>query len=409
MFVFIGFATPDFWLALLLMILFGVQLGWLPISGLRSLNWEYLAFWPAQWDFSQHLVLPIAVATFGGLAGFSRYMRQSMLEVVRQDYVQAARAKGLSERLVIAARPAERAPAGGHHPGLSLPGLIGGSVIIESIFAIPGMGQLMVQSVFSRDYPLMMGNLVIVATLTLFANLVADITYGVVDPRIRLGGAAAGRRVASRLRRVGSCASSGAGSRATGWRSAAPRWCGAVLIPGGPGPAARAWDPHRPDTKKILHPPSSSHWLGTDPLGRDVLSRVLYGSRISLAVGFVSVGIAAAIGVVLGAVAGYHGGTVDDIDAAGRPDAGLPALLPAAGRARVPPAVDLDHHGRHRPHRLDGRRPARARGVPDAPGARVRVWSRRWGRRRCGSSSATSCPTPSRRLVAMTLGIPAPS
>ena len=82
-FVFVGFATPDFWLALLLMILFGVQLGWLPISGLRSLNWEYLSFWRQQLDFVSHLLLPILVATFGGLAGFSRYMRQSMLEVVQ--------------------------------------------------------------------------------------------------------------------------------------------------------------------------------------------------------------------------------------------------------------------------------------------------------------------------------------
>jgi peptide/nickel transport system permease protein len=188
-FVFVGFATPDFWLALLLMILFGVELGWLPISGLRSLNWEYLSFWRQQWDVIGHLVLPITVATFGGLAGFSRYMRQSMLEVVRQDYIQTARAKGLPEQAVIGKHALRNALL----PvvtilGLSLPGLIGGSVIIESIFAIPGMGQLMVQSVFSRDYPVVMGNLVIVASLTLIANLVADIAYGMVDPRIRLGG-----------------------------------------------------------------------------------------------------------------------------------------------------------------------------------------------------------------------------
>jgi len=187
--VFVGFATPDFWLGLLLMFLFGVQLGWLPISGLRSLNWEYLPLWQQQWDFVSHLILPIAVATFGGLAGFSRYMRQSMLEVIRQDYVQTARAKGLSERAVIGKHALRNALL----PvmtilGLSLPGLIGGSVIIESIFAIPGMGQLMVQSVFSRDYPVVMGNLVIVASLTLVANLIADIGYGLVDPRIRLGG-----------------------------------------------------------------------------------------------------------------------------------------------------------------------------------------------------------------------------
>ena len=193
-FVFVGFATPDFWLALLLMILFGVQLGWLPISGLRSLNWEYLSFWRQQWDFAGHLALPILVATFGGLAGFSRYMRQSMLEVVRQDYVQSARAKGLAERVVIGKHALRNAML----PivtilGLSLPHLVGGSVIVESIFAIPGMGQLMVQAVYERDYPVIMGNLVIVSTLTLVANLVADITYSFVDPRIRVG-ARRGRR-----------------------------------------------------------------------------------------------------------------------------------------------------------------------------------------------------------------------
>ena len=193
-FVFVGFATPDFWLALLLMILFGVQLGWLPISGLRSLNWEYLSVWKQQWDLLSHLILPIAVATFGGLAGLSRYMRQSMLETVRQDYVQTARAKGLSERVVVGKHALRNALL----PvvtilGLSVPGLIGGSVIIESIFAIPGMGQLMVQGVFARDYPLIMGNLVIVATLTLVANLFSDVVYGLVDPRIRLGGRRQGR------------------------------------------------------------------------------------------------------------------------------------------------------------------------------------------------------------------------
>ncbi len=187
-FVFVGFATPDFWLALLLMILFGVQLGWMPISGLRSLNWEYLSFWRQQWDFLSHLALPILVATFGGLAGFSRYMRQSMLEVIRQDYIQSARAKGLAERVVIGKHALRNAML----PivtilGLSLPGLIGGSVIVEWIFAIPGMGQLMVQAAFERDYPVLMGNLVIVSTLTLTANLAADVAYSLVDPRIRVG------------------------------------------------------------------------------------------------------------------------------------------------------------------------------------------------------------------------------
>jgi peptide/nickel transport system permease protein len=188
LFVFVGFATPDFWLAVLLQILFGVHLGWLPMSQLRHPMWEYLPFWRQQWDFVSHLILPISVATFGGLAGFSRYMRQSMLEVIRQDYIQSARAKGLDERKVIGKHALRNALM----PivtilGLSLPGLIGGSVIVETIFAIPGMGLLMVQSVFARDYPVIMGNLVIVSSLTLVANLIADLTYSLVDPRIRVG------------------------------------------------------------------------------------------------------------------------------------------------------------------------------------------------------------------------------
>src|SRR5207244_608840 len=222
-FVFMAFATPVFWFTLLLILLFAVHLGWLPASGLRDINWEYLSFWKRHWDFLSHLILPIGVATFGGLAGFSRYMRQSMLEVVRQDYIQSARAKGLAERVVIGKHALRNAML----PivtilGLSLPGLIGGSVIVESIFAIPGMGQLMVQAVFERDYPVIMGNLVIVAVLTLVANLV-----------------------------------------------------------------------------------------GADQLGRDGFSRMLHGARVSLAVGFVSVGIATAIGIVLGALAGYNGGKTD--------------------------------------------------------------------------------------------------
>ncbi|MBI4413866.1 MAG: ABC transporter permease [candidate division NC10 bacterium] len=186
-FVFIGFATPDFWLALLLMILFGVQLGWLPISGLRSLNWEYLAPAAQALDLASHLILPIFIGAFGGLAGLSRFMRGSMLEVIRQDYIRTAQAKGLPERVVFYKHALRNAVL----PivtilGLSLPGLIGGSVIVESIFAIPGMGQLAVQSVFARDYPVVMGLLTIGAGLTLVGNRLADVCYGIVDPRIRV-------------------------------------------------------------------------------------------------------------------------------------------------------------------------------------------------------------------------------
>ncbi len=184
--VFTGFAVPTFWLALLLMILFGVQLGWLPISGLVSLEYESFTFAGKIWDRVSHLILPVFVSAFGGLAGLSRYMRSNMLEVIRQDYIAAARAKGLPERTVVFRHAMRNALL----PfitilGLSVPGLLGGSVIFESIFAIPGLGQLFYQGVLSRDYPLIMGSLVIGAFLTLIGNLLADVGYAYADPRIR--------------------------------------------------------------------------------------------------------------------------------------------------------------------------------------------------------------------------------
>ncbi|MEI8173770.1 MAG: ABC transporter permease [Deltaproteobacteria bacterium] len=186
-FVFIGFAIPTFWLALLLMILFGVNLGWLPISGIRSLNFEYLPPGMVFLDLIKHLILPVTLSAFGGLAGLSRYMRSNMLEVIRQDYIMTARAKGLSERAVIYRHAFRNALL----PvitilGLSVPGLIGGSVIFETIFAIPGMGQLFYMSVMARDYPAVMGILFIGAVLTLVGNLIADVSYALADPRIRV-------------------------------------------------------------------------------------------------------------------------------------------------------------------------------------------------------------------------------
>ena len=188
LFVFFGFAMPTFWLALLLMMLFGVYLDWLPISGLTSLGFHQFTFWRKIQDLVAHITLPVLVAAFGGLAGMSRYMRGNMLEVIRQDYITTARAKGLPERVIIFKHALRNALL----PvitmlGLAVPGLIGGSVIFETIFAIPGMGQLFFGAVMARDYPLVMGELVIGAFLTLLGNLLADVGYALVDPRIRTG------------------------------------------------------------------------------------------------------------------------------------------------------------------------------------------------------------------------------
>lgn len=183
---FIGFAMPGFWFALLLMMFFGIYLDWLPVSGLKSMKFASLSIGGQIWDIGSHLVLPLFVSAFGGIAGFSRFMRGSMLEVIRQDYISTARAKGLSETKVIYKHALKNALL----PiitliGLSVPGLIGGSVIFENIFGIPGMGQLFYMGVMTRDYPLVMGILTIGAMLTLTGNLLADIGYMFADPRIR--------------------------------------------------------------------------------------------------------------------------------------------------------------------------------------------------------------------------------
>jgi peptide/nickel transport system permease protein len=185
--VFIGFATPAFWLALLLQLFLGVYLAWFPISGIHSLGYENMPLIQKIWDSTRHLTLPIFIAVFGGLAGLSRYMRSSMLEVIQQEYIVTARAKGLAENTIIYKHALKNALL----PvitilGLSIPGLLGGSVIFETIFAIPGMGQLSYMAVMTRDYPLIMALLVIDAILVLLGNLLADIGYAIVDPRIRV-------------------------------------------------------------------------------------------------------------------------------------------------------------------------------------------------------------------------------
>ncbi len=186
-FVFIGFSTPTFWLALILMIIFGVTLGWLPISGIQSIDVSEMNHFERLIDWIKHLILPVGISAFGGIAGLSRYCRSSMLEVLKQDYIRTAKAKGLKESDIVINHALRNALL----PivtilGLAIPGLIGGSVIFETIFSIPGMGQLFYSSAMSRDYPTIMGILVIGAVLTLIGNLIADISYAILDPRIRV-------------------------------------------------------------------------------------------------------------------------------------------------------------------------------------------------------------------------------
>lgn len=188
LFVFVGFAIPGFWLALLLMYWTGVVNQWLPISGLHSPGYLNLSATAQFLDLLKHLALPVFISSLSGLAGISLYVRNGMLEVLNQDFITTARAKGINEKRVVFVHALKNAIL----PlitivGLSIPGLIGGSVIAESIFAIPGMGKLFYDAVLMRDFPVIMGILTIGSFLTLIGNLLADLGYAWADPRVRKG------------------------------------------------------------------------------------------------------------------------------------------------------------------------------------------------------------------------------
>lgn len=185
-FVFLAFAMPSFWLGLLLMMSLGVNMQILPISGIHDYGYQQMSWLDQQLDLLKHLILPVFVSAIGGLAGMSRFMRTGMLDVIRSEYITTARAMGVSETAIHYRLALKNALL----PmitllGLSIPGLIGGSVIVEQLFSIPGMGLLFFEAVLSRDYPLVMGITVIGAVLTLIGNLVADLAYAWADPRIR--------------------------------------------------------------------------------------------------------------------------------------------------------------------------------------------------------------------------------
>jgi len=184
---YLGISIPSFWLAYLL-ILGTVKLFGYPVLGMRSFVTEEFSTMEVILDRLWHLMLPSIILAIGGIAALSRYTRSSMLEVVRQDYVRTARAKGLPEETVYYKHALRNALL----PiitlfGFLIPGLIGGSIIMETVFAWPGIGRLAYQAVLARDYPVVMTINTITAVLVLIGNFIADILYGIADPRIRYG------------------------------------------------------------------------------------------------------------------------------------------------------------------------------------------------------------------------------
>jgi peptide/nickel transport system permease protein len=182
----IGYSTPNFWLALMLLLVFAVWLGWFPTSGTQTRLIEFASPFHAFLDRLKYLVLPTAVLVFGWTAYLFRMVRSSMLEVLMQDYITTARAKGLKERVVIYKHALRNAllPVVTYE-GYSIGFLFAGAAVVETIFGWPGLGWFMVNSALNRDYPLLMGLSMLIAIMVLLANLCADVAYAVVDPRIR--------------------------------------------------------------------------------------------------------------------------------------------------------------------------------------------------------------------------------
>ncbi|MGK2935121.1 MAG: ABC transporter permease [Gemmatimonadaceae bacterium] len=183
------YSIPGFWLALMLVLAFSVNLGWFPTSQTRSLDYELLSAGGKVADRLWHLALPVFVLGIASAAGTARYMRTKLLDVLSEEYVLAARARGLSERVVILQHALRNAliPIVTIY-GLALPFLLGGAVLIEKVFAWPGMGLLAVEAIGARDYPVIMATSMIAAVLVVLGNLLADVTYALVDPRVSYGG-----------------------------------------------------------------------------------------------------------------------------------------------------------------------------------------------------------------------------
>jgi peptide/nickel transport system permease protein len=181
----LGQAIPEFWLALMLIIVFAVQFKAWGLPSLPSGGTQTLPNGGDLLDRIQHLILPVIALSFGQLAGWLRFIRSQMLEVIQQDYVRTARAKGLGERVVVMGHAFRNAML----PlitivGLTLPSLFGGAVVIEAIFGWPGIGSLALDAAGNRDYTVVMGTVLFISLITVLSNLLADVLYGVADPRV---------------------------------------------------------------------------------------------------------------------------------------------------------------------------------------------------------------------------------
>ncbi len=320
-----GVSLPGFWFGILLLILFSVNLKLLPVSGRTSLSCEVSslthlltidALLRGRFDCAgqalRYLTLPALTLALPTAAVLMRVMRTSMIEVLRSDYVAFAEAKGLSPRRVLLRHALKNALA----PTVTVAAietgsLLGGNMVVETVFGWPGLGRLVVESIFVRNYPLVQAAVLLYAVTYVLLNFAADVIYTRLNPKVELRARSPPQRrwpPPSPLRRA-------AWGFATLSRTAC-RWCrrwwSSLSCCSGGGPVDRA---ARSLRHRSASPPSQppawleggefSYLLGCDALGRDILSRIVYGARVSIVIGVVVVALATAIGIALGLAAGY--------------------------------------------------------------------------------------------------------
>jgi peptide/nickel transport system permease protein len=178
---------PAFWFSLMAILVFSLGLGWLPATQMRSLDAENLGLAESVFDVFRHMILPVCVLGLPAAASTARYTRHSVAEVLQKDYIRAARAKGLPERSILWWHVLRNAGI----PlitlfGLTFPFLLGGSVIVETIFSWPGMGRVAIEAIYARDYPVLIASAMVGGVMVITGNFFADLLYAVMDPRVRV-------------------------------------------------------------------------------------------------------------------------------------------------------------------------------------------------------------------------------
>ena len=306
-----GISVPSFWLGLELIQLFSVSLGWLPTSGLET--WK-------------SYILPSLTMGAGIMAVLARFSRSSMLETMREDYVRTARAKGLSESLVVMRHAFKNSLIEiVTVAGLQIGGLLSGSVMAETVFSIPGLGRLLVDSIQMRDYKVVQALLLFFATEYILINLIVDVLYGVINPRVRMsrgGEKMADKNTTSNINLAAAEELPKAQSkfkefvkkfmkRKTAVISLA--FIVFIILMAIIGPYVVPYDPQAPDYTAMMQGPSAAHIWGTNEYGQDVFSRLMVGTRLSLTCALTATIIGTAIGVVLGLIAGFYGGIIDSL------------------------------------------------------------------------------------------------